>query len=419
MSKPSWKPTRVGVPKGKGESQTGSITVEISVQTPQVKQDLEEIITADGGFCIKDSKDTGVPQLLILEIDDDDPEKTFSLVKTVLGTASGTEVFLTSSKTESQILLEAIRSGMKEFFPQPIQKGEVEAALERFKGRSQEVAPPSGEKRPAKIIAVFGGKGGVGTTSVAVNLAACLNLMDSKPTVALVDVNQHGGDVPLYLDLQTSRSFRDIGGDLSRLDLAFLGSVLAKDERGLHVLPSGYDDLSSGRLSPDCVEPTIKLLQSMFDFVVIDCGHVLEATTKRAMELASTILVVTQLVVPVVHRTKRVLDLLRGSGFTQEKTKLVVNRYASNDKEVLTETEEIVKHKASWIIPNDFPSAISAVNGGKPVRVATPRSVLAKAYHELALSFHHDAGGTKSRSFWTNWWKSSKGKRALPNTVPA
>ena len=157
----------------------------------------------------------------------------------------------------------------------------------------------------------------------------------------------------------------------------------------------------------------------MFDYVVIDCGHVLESTTKRAMELASTIIVVSQLVVPVVHRTKRVLDLLLGSGFSKEKLQLIVNRYSPNDKEVLAETEEIFKHKTSWVIPNDYPSAISAVNGGKPVRVTTPRSALSKAYHELALSFHQIPNGTKHRSFWSNWWKSSKEKRTLPNTVPA
>ena len=419
MSKSSWKPTRVSATKSKAEPQAGSVVVEVSVQTPDVKQALEDIIGENGGFYIKQPKDTGLPQLLVLEIDADDPEKTFSLVRTVRDSASGVEVFLTSSKTDSQILLEALRVGMKEFFPQPIQRNEVEAALERFKTRSNGTTVQSGEKRSAKIIAVFGGKGGVGATSVAVNLAACLNLMESKPSVVLVDVNQHGGDVPLYLDLQPTRSFRDIGSDLSRLDLAFLGSVLSKDERGLHILPSGYDDLSSGRLSPDCVEPTLKLLQSMFDYVVIDCGHVLESTTKRAMELASTIIVVSQLVVPVVHRTKRVLDLLLGSGFSKEKLQLIVNRYSPNDKEVLAETEEIFKHKTSWVIPNDYPSAISAVNGGKPVRVTTPRSALSKAYHELALSFHQTSNGTKHRSFWSNWWKSSKGKRSLPNTVPA
>ena len=132
-------------------------------------------------------------------------------------------------------------------------------------------------------MALFGGKGGVGTTSIAVNLASALRQLPGNPSVILVDVNQHGGDLPLYLDLQPNHSFRDIAADLSRLDPAFLVRVLTKCESGLQVLPSGYDDLSTGRLNPDCVEATLKLLQSSFDYVVIDCGHVLDLTTKKSL----------------------------------------------------------------------------------------------------------------------------------------
>ena len=97
-----------------------------------------------------------------------------------------------------------------------------------------------------RVITVASGKGGVGTTSIAVNLAAALRNRPDQPTVALVDVNQHGGDLPLYLDLQPNHSFRDIATDLSRLDQAFLIRILTKTESGLQVLASGYDDLSTG-----------------------------------------------------------------------------------------------------------------------------------------------------------------------------
>ncbi|MCA9452357.1 MAG: hypothetical protein KC584_06980, partial [Nitrospira sp.] len=182
-----------------------------------------------------------------------------------------------------------------------------------------------------------------------------------------VDVNQHGGDLPLYLDLQPNHSFRDIATDLSRLDQAFLIRVLTKTELGIQVLPSGYDDLSTGRLSPDCVEATLRLLQASFDYVILDCGHVLDLTTKKALELATLILVTSTLMVPVVHRTKRILELLRGSGFPAEKIRLVMNRFLSAEQDVLKETEEILKQKAFWLLPNDYPSASQAVNSGKPL----------------------------------------------------
>jgi len=87
-------------------------------------------------------------------------------------------------------------------------------------------------------------------------VAAAIKALPNNPSVVLVDANQHGGDLPLYLDLQPTHSFRDISADLSRLDQAFLLRVLTKTDWGIQVLPSGYDDLSTGRLSPDCVEAT-------------------------------------------------------------------------------------------------------------------------------------------------------------------
>ena len=415
MSDSSWKPTRLG--GGKSDSTRQQTVVELGINSPDVKQALEEIIRADGEFSLKQSTEGVVPQLLILEIDED-AEKTFSLVKTVLGAAKGTEVFLTSAKTDSAILLEALRSGMKEFLPQPIQPEEVKASLERFKTRHSEAALES-KKQAGKIIALFGGKGGTGTTSVAVNLAASLHMAKGKPSVVLVDVNQHGGDIPLYLDLPTTHSFRDIAADLSRVDLAFLTSVLTKHESGVHVLPSGYDDLSAGRLNPDCIEPTIKLLQSMYEFVVIDCGHVLDLTTKKALELSSSIMVVSSLMVPAVHRTKRILELLRGSGVPQEKIELVITRYLPHEKDVLNETKEILKQEANWMLPNDYASSSNAINSGKPVVMIAPRSSLTKTYQRLAESFLDQSPSPQSSSFWGSWIKSVKGKRAQPSAAPA
>ena len=415
MSDSGWKPTRLGG-SNSDVSEKGTV-VELAITTVEVKQTLEEILRADDAFHYKQSTDTVVPDLLILEIDED-PEKTFSLVKTVLGAAKGTEVFLTSSRTDSSLLLEALRCGMKEFLPQPIQPDEVKAALERFKTRMNDV-PSESKKQSGKIIALFGGKGGTGTTSVAVNLAASLYGAKEKHSVVLVDVNQHGGDIPLYLDLPTTHSFRDIAADLTRVDLAFLTSMLTKHESGVHVLPSGYDDLSAGRLNPECIEPTIKLLQSMYEYVVIDCGHVLDLTTKKALELSQSIMVVSSLMVPVVHRTKRILELLRGSGVAQEKIDLVITRYLPHEKDVLGETNDILKQEAKWLIPNDYVSSSNAINSGKPAVMIAPRSSLAKTYFKIADSFLGASSTPQASSFWGNWLKSSKGKGAQPSTASA
>lgn len=414
MADASWKPKRVS--GGATDSTVEAFKVELSIQGAETKKALEEIIAAKEEFQIKDIKDTTPPSLLILEVQEN-PEETFSVIRDLVKAARGTEIFLTASTLDSAMLLEAMRAGAKEFLAQPIQKKEVEDAFVRFQERASATpANDSATKREGKVLAFFGGKGGVGTTCIAVNTAAALMQLPNNPRVVLVDVNQHGGDLPLYLDLQPSHSFRDLAADPSRVDQAFLFRILTKHESGMQVLASGYDDLSTGRLSPDCVESTLRMLQANFDYIVLDCGHVLDLTTKKALESASLIMVTSTLMVPVVHRTKRILELLRGSGFPQKKLRLIMNRFLSGEKDVLMETEEILKQKAHWMIPNDYPSVSRSVNSGKPLIETAPKSSVGKSYMELAYSFEEQQDKAQSKSSIFGWLSPFKSKKTQPVT---
>lgn len=409
MKDKTWKPKRVGGDSSSASS--GVPVIELSIRSAECKATLESIIREMEGIRLKDSQDPTVPALVMMELEDN-AEETFSLIREMGKLNKGTEIFLTASKVDSGLLLEAMRAGAKEFLAQPIQKQEVVDAIGRFLERvSAQVSKADGQRKSGKVLAFFGGKGGVGTTSIAVNVAAAIKALPSNPSVVLVDVNQHGGDLPLYLDLQPNHSFRDIATDLSRLDQAFLIRVLTKTELGIQVLPSGYDDLSTGRLSPDCVEATLRLLQANFDFVILDCGHVLDLTTKKALELATLILVTSTLMVPVVHRTKRILELLRGSGFPANKIRLVMNRFLAAEQDVLKETEEILKQKAFWLFPNDYPSASQAVNSGKPLIDVAPRSAVAKSYRDIANSFDEQNSQQACKVSLAAWLNPFKGRK--------
>ena len=401
MAAQEWKPKRAS--DTTPDSSSDSPLVELSVRSLECKSALEEIVSRIDGLQLKESQSAKHPAVIILELEDN-PEQTFGVIREMGKVAKGTEIFLTSSTLDSAVLLEGMRAGAKEFLAQPIQKKEVEDAFERFFERLNAGNIKNVEQKKAgKMLAFFGGKGGVGTTSIAVNLAAALLNLPTKPSVVLVDVNQHGGDLPIYLDLQPNHSFRDIASDLTRLDHAFLIRVLTKCENGLQVLASGYDDLSTGRLSPACVEKTLALLESSFDYIILDCGHVLDLTTKKTLEIADLIFVTSALMVPVVHRTKRILELLRGSGFPPQKICLVMNRYLSAEKDVLQETEDILKQKAHWLVPNDYPSVSQAVNSGKSIIETAPKSSVGKSYMNFARSFDEQSNMSQGKSSVFSW----------------
>ena len=410
MTDKAWQPKRAG--SAGSESSSKEALVDISVTNEECKSVLAKCLKEIEDIRFREPQSADMANLVIMDLAEN-PEETFTVIRDMGKMANAPEIFLTAPMPDSEILLEAMRSGAKEFLAQPIQVPEVQRAMARYWERAATQNDKSqSEKKAGSLMALFGGKGGVGTTSIAVNLAAALKQLPSNPSVILVDVNQHGGDLPLYLDLQPNHSFRDIAADLSRLDPAFLIRVLTKCENGLQVLPSGYDDLSTGRLSPDCVEATLKLLQASFDYVVIDCGHVLDLTTKNALELATWIMVTSSLMVPVVHRTKRILELLRGSGFSANKIRLVINRFVSAEQDVLEETEAILKQKAFWTIPNDYLSSSQAVNGGKSIIEGAPRSSIAKSFKELAATFEEQPATASKKGGVSSWLNPFKGRRA-------
>jgi len=417
MTQSSWKPVRLSADEKEGakaDKSSSAVVVDLVIFNEAVKKIFRDILDARPEFRVKDLKETAVPRLVILELDED-PTESFAFIESIVQAVDGREVFLTSPRTDSLVLLEALRAGAKEFFPQPIQTQEVETALTKFLTRSKE--PVKELKKVGEIYSVFGGKGGVGTTSVAVNLALSLKTIAPKASVVLVEANQQGGDVSLFLDVQTSHGLRDLAADLSRLDVALLTRMLSKHSSGLRILPSGFDDLSAGRLSPDSLEPIMKLLQTLFDYVVVDCGHVLDLSAKKLFDLSSKILVVSVLLVPVVQRTKRVMDLLRSSGINPEKLCFVVNRYASDEKEILAETQTAMKFKAAWVIPNDYPLASQAINSGLPVIHSAPRSALAKKYHDIGSTLCSLPNAGKSGSTWIDRLKGVMGSRGKPTAA--
>lgn len=399
MTQEKWTPVRVS--EGGSEKDSNGkdqiILVDLVIYNEEVKEAFRNIVETRPELRIREQDEVAVAQLVILELDED-PSESFSFIETVVQSVEGREVFLTSPRTDSTVLLEALRAGAKEFFPQPIQPQDIETALAKFITRFQlqkRVTP----QKVGKILCLLGGKGGVGTTSVAVNLGVAL--CGGVPGRAVVvELNQHGGDLAIFLDVQTNHSLRDVGADLSRLDLSLLKKVLSKHSSGLYMLPSGYDDLTSGRLSPDAVEPILRLLQSQFDYVVIDCGHVLDLTGKKAMEMASTIVLVSTLIVPVVHRTKRILDLLRNSRIDGKKVRVIFNRYSPDEQEVLRETEEALKLESSLLIPNDYPTASSAVNTGTPIVLAAPRTPLARVFFDIIEILGYDLQDKKEQGNW-------------------
>lgn len=376
------------------------LTVSLDCKNDKVRGIFTEILTARRGIILTQTKGPGSADMVVLELDEGSPQRTFTAIRSTLSSAAQTEIFLTASRTDPQVILEAFRIGVKEFIPQPINRPEVEAALARFEERAK-AKNLTNEKKAGTVVSVIGAKGGIGTSTVATNLAMSLRQIAQHKSIALVDLNRHDSDLPLFLDLPTPRGLRDLSEDISRLDETILHSVLAKHESGIDLLQSGYDSLDGGDPVPaGCVLRTLDLMRSTYDYVFVDCGHILENAVREALDYSSNVMVVMTLSLPAIRRTKRLLELLHAAHYRSDKISLVVNRYTQQDEEILRHTEKTLEHKVAGIIPNDYETVNKAISNGKSLKVMAPRAAVTQWYLEYAtaLAKRHKGGGHLSQS---------------------
>jgi pilus assembly protein CpaE len=366
------------------------LTVSLECKNDKVRGVFTEILSNRSGIILAQGKGAATADMVVLELDEASPQRTFGTIRTTLAAAPQTEILLTATRTDSQVMLEAFRMGAKEFIPQPINRQEVEAAFARFEERAKD-RTATNENKAGIVIGLIGAKGSIGTTTVATNLAMSLKQVSPKRSVALVDLNRHDSDIPLFLDLPAPRGLRDLSDDISRLDETILRSVLVEHESGIAVLQSGYDGLDGLEPVHGCVLRTLDLMRSIYDYVFVDCGHVLENGTKEALDYCSNVIVVMTLSLPAIRRTKRLLELLRSAKYGPDKLSVLVNRYTTREQEILRHTEDALQLKVAGTIPNDYTMVNEAISHGKPLKGVAPKSPVTQWYvqHATAIAKRH------------------------------
>lgn len=404
---------------------TSDIIVELRLCTKEAQTIFEEAIETHPHFCLehKISSQSAIAELIILEAGYDH-HPTFSFIKSITQHDGAPDIFLTSEVEDRTLAVQALRVGVKEFFPRPLQIKEITEALDRCATRRGRV-PKKRRKQPRMVMSFFGGRGGIGTTTTAVNFGASLRKADEAPSVVLLELNSHAGDLALFLNITMPHTLRELGDSVRRLDQDTLSQFLVQHDSGLYVLSSGYTDIQAKPFASEWIGPIITLLKARFDIVLIDCGNTLDTNTTTAFGLSATIFVLSTLTIPVVKRTEAVLEYFKRAGIPSSKIQWVLNRYIEKENSLLKETENIFHHKTSWIIPNDFPLASQAMNAGCPLVVTSPNSAIAKSFRHMTLPFlvnpdEADVKSSKSKDGWVNriWSKVMKEDPATELATP-
>ncbi|MGD9105743.1 MAG: AAA family ATPase [Desulfobacterales bacterium] len=239
--------------------------------------------------------------------------------------------------------------------------------------------------KEGKVITVIGGKGAVGTTTIAVNLAVSLAEKKEVQSVALIDMNLLFGDLPLFLDSKPEYNWSDITKTISRLDDTFLKNILSVNASGVCVLPSSDRLTDQNEVTPEIIAHLLMLMRRVFDFVILDVGQPLEDISFKTLELSDIILLVSILNHPCLLTTNKLLRAIRDLGFPlDEKIKIVINRYLKKSNPSIEDAGASFEKEIFWTIPNDYQTTSTAINEGKSLAQFAPRKAITKNFRKLA-----------------------------------
>ena len=280
-------------------------------------------------------------------------------------------VILVASTLDPRLMLEAMRAGVNECVQEPITPDALGQAIRKVVSDAQ--AQPAGQ-----VFAFVGAKGGVGTTTVAVNTAAML-ARAAKADVLLIDLHLAHGDAALLLGVEPRFSVIDALENVHRVDESFFNSVVEKTKAGLDLLASS-DRITTGAVDPQRVRALIDFASTRYRYTVLDVPRS-DVAMLDALEIASTVVVVTTQELPSLKSAGRLAHMLR-TRYGAARVTTVMNRFDRKSEIPHTDVERVIGDAVKHLIPSDYRIALHALNVGRPV--ALEPGALSDAFRKLA-----------------------------------
>jgi pilus assembly protein CpaE len=326
------------------------------------------------------------------------------------GPSTHTPAILLLPENDAETRGKALRSGADDYLIKPFHPAELIARmrslLARYKPDEQynppsparaaavvvPAAPAQPKKRePAKVVLFYGAKGGVGTTTIAINAAIALH-RELGRKVCLIDANLQFGDHRVFLDLALDRmSVVDLATAPS-VDVDLARQILVKHESGIELLLAPPSPETAELVTHDDLPSIIAILQTEFDYIIVDIDKRLDEVNLRIMDAADVIYVVMTADLPCLKNVRLVLETIGHLGYSADKVKLILNRSNAFTGINVKNAESALKRRIDFQIVNEYRAAIGALNSGAPFMYTKSDSVLGKNLLDFAKFMEKDFG---------------------------
>ena len=292
---------------------------------------------------------------------------------------SQSAIVVVVSKLDPQFMLNAMRAGVNECLPEPLTREMIDEALRSVVVGAQ--PEPAGQ-----VFAFVGAKGGVGTSTLAVNTAAALHKQTKSPAL-MIDLHLVHGDAALFFGSDPRFSVVDAIENVHRVDESFFSGLVEKTRSGVHVLGSSSRPIH-GAMDPQRTRSLLDFAKHKYPYTVLDVPRS-DFAMLDALDPVTSIVVITSQEVSALRSATHTAETLR-QRYGAARVRVVLNRFDKNAAVATSDIERVLGEPLKHQIPSDYRVAVEAVNTGIPLVLGD--SKLAKSIRSLAIDL---AGITK------------------------
>jgi pilus assembly protein CpaE len=294
-----------------------------------------------------------------------DPEGAIKAVEKVKQAAPDLFVIVSNFHADGETVIACMRAGANEFLLQPIKRTEFRDAMGRL-----ERAPKhhtATESKLGKLYTFIGTKGGVGTTTLAVNFASVL--AQRKQSTVMIDLDWIGNDVAMQIGAAPQYTLMEVAENLDRLDQALFEGLVTRDPLGFFLVgpPDAMEHHAS--FSDHMFREFATFLVEKYDSIVIDGGRaVSNETVLAAAQVSAAVFLVVDQEFPSIRNAQRYITFLMRMGFNQDQIKVVVNRYSkkiTGSQASLEQIQTTLNQQVFYGIPPS-PAVIASINKARP-----------------------------------------------------
>ncbi len=294
-----------------------------------------------------------------------DPENAIKAVERVKQAAPDVFTIVSNFHADGETVIACLRAGANEFLLQPIKRTEFREAMARLERAPKRST--AGESKLGKIYTFIGTKGGVGTTTMAVNFAGVQ--AQRNQTTVLIDLDWVGNDAAAQVGASPQYTLMEVAENLERLDQPLFEGFVTRDPLGFFLVGPPDALEQTAMFSDHMFREFATFLVEKYDSIVIDGGRAISnETVMAAAQVSNFVFLVIDQEFPAIRNAQRYLSYLMRMGFNQDQIKVVVNRYTKKPSPNIASLEQIqqtLNQQVFYGIPPS-PAVIASINKARP-----------------------------------------------------